>query len=117
MAGFSEFVGTFVPLTEWAGSITAKYWLEVYTQAARSERRRRKIFQLKNTFADGNGIAGLDKKTSASPFREALGIHFENLVSTRFLSSHRNSFRRSNARISAGHGDRLQQVDTARTAI
>jgi len=34
-------------------------------QEVRSQRRRRKKFRLKNTFADGDGITRLDEKTSA----------------------------------------------------
>src|SRR5262252_2714816 len=37
-------------------------------------------FWLKNTFADGDGIARLDAKTSAASLREALRIHLEDLI-------------------------------------
>src|SRR5437762_12771089 len=77
-------------------------------QEVRSQRRRRKKFRLKNTFADGDGITWLDEKTAAASLGEALRIDFKNLIPTGGVSSHRNSFRRSDARISAGHCDRLQ---------
>ena len=63
-------------------------------QEVRSQRRRRKKFRLKNTFADVDGITRQDEKTSAVSLGEALRINLENLIAAGVLSSHRNSFRR-----------------------
>ena len=60
----------------------------------RSQRRRRKKFRLKNTFADGDGITRLDEKTSALSLGEALRINLENLIAAGVMSSHGYSFRR-----------------------
>jgi hypothetical protein len=61
----SELGATVAPLRDWAGSITAKYWLESYTKKCVRKGEGGKNFRLKNTFADGDGITRLDKKTSA----------------------------------------------------
>jgi hypothetical protein len=106
--GFSEFEGPIVPVTDCAGSITAKCRLEAYTKKCARKGEGAKTFQLKNAFPDGDGIARLDKKTSAASLGEALCIDLENLVATPLMSSHGDSFWRSDARISAGQGDRFQ---------
>ena len=56
-----------------AGSITAEYEAQAYTQdSALGKARAAKIFLLKNTFADGDGITRFDEKTSAARlFRES----------------------------------------------
>jgi hypothetical protein len=77
-------------------------------QEVRSQSRTRKKFQLENTFADGDRITRLDEKTSAASLIEALCIDFKNLIPAGVVPSHRYSFRRSDARISAGNRDRLQ---------
>ena len=77
-------------------------------QEGRSQRPGQKNFQLENTFTNGDGIAWQDKKAPAGSLRKTLRIHLENLIAIRIMSSHRDSFRRSDARVSAGHGDRLE---------
>src|SRR5205085_6284556 len=77
-AGFSEFVGTVVPIRDWAGSITAKSWLEPYTKNCARKGERAKIFKLENTFADGDGVARHDEKAPAASLGEALRVDLEN---------------------------------------
>src|SRR5206468_12694144 len=77
-------------------------------QEVRSQRRRRKKFRLKNTFADGDGITRLDEKTSALSLGEAPRINLDNLIPAGVLPSHGYSFRRGDARISTSQRDRLQ---------
>src|SRR5439155_20041553 len=89
----------------------------LHSSSAIGEAKARKHCQLKNTFPDGHGIARLDKKTPAASLREALRIHLENLIATRVMSPHRNSFRRSNAGISASQLDGLEEITTARAGI
>src|SRR5262249_20281609 len=66
----------------------------------------------KNAFADSDGITRLDAKASALSLGEALRINLQNLISAGGMSSHSYSFRRSDARISTSHSDRLQEIDT-----
>ena len=77
-------------------------------QEVRSQRRRRKKFRLKNTFADVDGITRQDEKASALSLGEALRINLESLIAAGVLSSHGYSFRRGDARISTRQRDRLQ---------
>jgi hypothetical protein len=77
-------------------------------QEVRSQSRRRKKFQLENTFADGDRITRLDEKTAAASLGKALRIDLKNLISTGAVSPHRYSFGRSDACISASQRDRLQ---------
>src|SRR4030095_8310364 len=86
-------------------------------RTAPGKRTARKAWRLKNTFPDGDGIAGLDAKTSAAALIEFLGIYLEDLVAVRTLSPHGYSFRRSDTRISACQCDRFQQIDTARAGL
>ena len=95
--GLSELGATVAPLRDWAGSITAKYWLEPYTSKCVRKGEGGKKFPLKNTFADGDGITRLDEKTSALSLGEALRINLQNLIPTGVMSPHRNSFRRGDA--------------------
>src|SRR5438445_549464 len=74
--GWSESGATVAPLRDWAGSITAKYWLEPYTKKC-VRKGEGKNFRLKNTLADVDGITRLDEKTSALSLGEALRINLE----------------------------------------
>src|SRR4029078_160538 len=103
----SELGATVAPLRDWAGSITAKYWLGLYNQRGVRKSEGGKI-RLKNTFADGDGITRLDEKTSALSLGEALRINLEHVISAGVLSSPLTSFRRGNSCISTSHSDRLQ---------
>ena len=95
------------PVREWAGSITVRYWLESYTKKSVRKGEAGRI-RLKDTFTDGDGITGLDAKTSAFSLGEALRINLHNLIPGGRMSSHSYSFRRSDARISTSYTDRLQ---------
>ena len=99
------------PVRGWAGSITARDWLESYTKKRVRKGEGGRI-RLENTFAHGDGITRLDAKTSALSFGEAFRINLQNLISAGGMSSHSYSFRRSDARISSSHSDRLQYIDT-----
>src|SRR5439155_11234228 len=80
-------------------------------------KRTRHKFYLKVTLANGDGIARHNEITSAASLREALRVTLENLIATRIMPPHRYSFRCSDAGVPASHRDRLQQIDTARTAF
>ena len=112
----SELGATVAPLRDWAGSITAEYWLQPYTKKCVRKGDGKK-FRLKNTFADVDGITRLDEKTSALSLGEALRINLEDLIPAGALSSHGYSFRRGDARISTSQRDRLQYIDTLLGAL
>src|SRR6266404_3712233 len=70
---------------------------------------------LKNAFADCDGIAGLNSKpaAAATAMRNFLCVDPHYLIAT--LDA--DSFRRGNPGVSARDGNRLQQVDSARTSL
>lgn len=105
--GLSELGATVGPLRDWAGSITAKDRLEPYIKKSVRKGEDGKI-RLKDTFANGDGITGLNAKTPALSLGEALRINLDNLLPAGGMSPDGYSFRRSDARISTSHGDRLQ---------
>src|SRR5436190_24138117 len=109
--------GNGCPRTRMRGLNHGKRLAGTLHQEVRSQRRRRKKFRLKNTFADGDGITRLDEKTSALSLGEALRINLENLIAAGALSSHGYSFRRGDARISTSQRDRLQKIDTLRAVV
>jgi hypothetical protein len=86
-----------------------KYWLKQDLTRKRCGRKGAgaKTFRLKNTFPNSDGVAWHDAKTSAAFLGEALSIDLENLIATRVMSSHGYPFWRGDARVSAGHRDRL----------
>src|SRR5438309_5190636 len=116
--GFSEFEGPVVPVTDCAGSITAKYRLEAYTKKCARKGEGAKTFSLKNAFPDGDGIAWLDEKTSAAPLCDPLRVEFKKLIAPcRGMSPHAHSLRGGDARIASCHGDRFQEIDATGASI
>src|SRR5437868_2639336 len=67
----------------------------------------------KNAFADGDGVPRENIETGdAAISAHRLGIEAQDLLLVANASLHRDLFRIGDLRITAGHADRGQQVDT-----